>query len=209
MNLTLRNGGLVQKALSAEMDDAEMKLLLVVLCASAITQEERYWLADDQTPVVFDGSLLHVNPTVELCNDAGAHSCIPASRVADYLVDFEELGILKLGMPPAYEPEVRKGELSSSMRRPSSVYVMKSGEGFVKIGISFDPEARLRSLVASYPFDVALVWHAELQNRRLAKDVEKEAHRVLKFHRTAGEWFEIDADMAVRAVKHIIAEMAQ
>jgi len=65
---------------------------------------------------------------------------------------------------------------------------MESANGLYKIGISFDPMARQRSL-ATGPVSVELLWARPMEN---VEQVEKEIHRRFQAKRVKGEWFELN-----------------
>ena len=83
---------------------------------------------------------------------------------------------------------------------PHYLYLMRSANGLYKIGISFDPIARHRSL-ATGPVAVALLWAHPIEN---VERVEKELHRHFQDKRIRGEWFELDTENVeyIRGVAH-------
>ena len=92
------------------------------------------------------------------------------------------------------------------MKKPGAgfVYAMGGDKGDIKIGISIDPARRLQGVRAEYPgdFKVIATWF-----HSWPFGVEQEAHKILKEHRTIGEWFSVskyDAfDAVVRAMRKI------
>lgn len=78
------------------------------------------------------------------------------------------------------------------------VYVVTSSNGHVKIGISTDPEARLRTLQTGTSDQLQLTFTAPGYGNALT--VEQEAHRILAAHRVSGEWFNVTPDLAVAAI---------
>lgn len=66
------------------------------------------------------------------------------------------------------------------------VYVISDGEAF-KIGVSSNPEGRLRQLQTANRATLELVW---CEAKRKPYLVEKVVHRSLHKYRTKGEWFE-------------------
>lgn len=77
------------------------------------------------------------------------------------------------------------------------VYLFATSTGPCKIGISKNPEARLRSFRRSGHFDLRMeaVWDAEF-----ARTLELAAHRELAASRIAGEWFAVPVDAARETV---------
>jgi hypothetical protein len=81
-----------------------------------------------------------------------------------------------------------------------SVYVIKSTGGICKVGISNDPEERLRQLLTGHGLGLELV-HVESVGDDAARLVERAAHRMLDNAKTGGEWFRVSADKAIQVVK--------
>lgn len=87
----------------------------------------------------------------------------------------------------------------------SYIYVIAgSPDGPTKIGITQDPEKRLRGLQTGHPERLAV--YAERQVRAsVVRQIEGECHRRLKDVRSQGEWFEMTAEQAERIVDQVIA----
>jgi len=79
------------------------------------------------------------------------------------------------------------------------VYVM-GWMGKVKIGISRDPEKRLRQLQLANPGEVRILHLRAFSTRPSAAFVERALHKKFAAHRLLGEWFDIPADRAVKAL---------
>ena len=78
------------------------------------------------------------------------------------------------------------------------VYVIERPDGYVKIGRSMRPEARMRAIAMQAGFEPKNTWISEeLEN---AAFVERASHEWLTCWRTIGEWFEIEFDFAVMIV---------
>lgn len=78
----------------------------------------------------------------------------------------------------------------------------------VKIGISGDPQTRMRSLKARIGEDVRLEWsHQGAPD--LIKKAEAMALATAAPHRIAGEWFDMPAHRAIELVSGIIGELAE
>jgi hypothetical protein len=80
------------------------------------------------------------------------------------------------------------------------VYVIKSTTGMVKVGISLDPEPRLRSLITGNPHGLTLEY-TERFPYNMAAPIEKMVHGLLSEHRENGEWFRVDVSKAVSTIK--------
>lgn len=72
--------------------------------------------------------------------------------------------------------------------RPRSVYVLKVGEMF-KIGLSVDPEKRIKSLQTSKRRDWLRSYEVPF-----APELERALHKRFKDKREYGEWFLLNAD---------------
>lgn len=84
-----------------------------------------------------------------------------------------------------------------------SVYVIQSDAGPVKIGVSGDPEYRLRQLIGSQPFAAKIV-HCVSEPSLPAYQIEAVAHSLLaSFHRR-GEWFDVTPEQAAEAIQSAI-----
>ena len=79
-----------------------------------------------------------------------------------------------------------------------NVYVMKCAEtDLVKIGIATDPQKRLRQIINGSGLSVTLEY---TKGHEKADEVERNAHRLMKDCRRAGEWFKATSDQAIEAV---------
>lgn len=83
-----------------------------------------------------------------------------------------------------------------------SVYVMESDLGLVKLGISNNPSARLRTIRSSSGVPVQLVHSSSA--RPDARAVEAAAHKLLSEKRRAGEWFDVSPDEAIEAIAQAV-----
>lgn len=87
------------------------------------------------------------------------------------------------------------------------VYIIAADTAVVKIGISCEPEKRLRALQTGCPFDLELK-HTYYVPSRLAMDVERAIHEALQDKARRGEWFNVEPDDAIEVVKRVAAQMA-
>lgn len=85
------------------------------------------------------------------------------------------------------------------------VYVMQSASGLVKIGVSKNVSARLKSLQASSGLEIKLITTFGPLSKAIA--LERAAHVLLADKRELGEWFSVTADEAVKAVSSVEPEL--
>ena len=81
----------------------------------------------------------------------------------------------------------------------AALYLIQFGE-FVKVGISNDPTARLRTIQSGLPAEATMPYYAVLPKREMAVDLEKRVHQKLQDRRARGEWFRVSVDEAVAVV---------
>jgi hypothetical protein len=84
--------------------------------------------------------------------------------------------------------------------RNQLLYILKSGSGLIKVGISYDPESRRRALMTGHPFKLEVAYVVEFEEN-LAASVEELTKSILRYCQKQGEWFDISVDGAVEAVK--------
>lgn len=84
------------------------------------------------------------------------------------------------------------------------VYVISAGPCTHKIGISVHPEGRLASLQTGSPLRMKLVFSIETEH---AANIEWRAHSILRPNRLEGEWFDVGATTAIRAVKQAMLDL--
>lgn len=80
------------------------------------------------------------------------------------------------------------------------LYVIGRWEGPVKIGIARSPATRLRELRTGCPYKIDLLYMRQARDRQHAIDHERLAHAVCEEKRMAGEWFDMEAELAIEAV---------
>lgn len=90
--------------------------------------------------------------------------------------------------------------MASTIAGPTSVYIIACGD-LVKIGVSRDPAARLKSLKTGSPYRPHIAATREFTTRRRAHDMETRLHRFFARHREHGEWFRVTASQAARAMR--------
>ena len=72
----------------------------------------------------------------------------------------------------------------------SFIYIIGSDKAPYKVGISRDPNKRLKSLQTGHPFPLQLHYTKETDICK-TKLLETVIHRHLKMHKTSGEWFDV------------------
>lgn len=85
-----------------------------------------------------------------------------------------------------------------------NVYVMKNSIGLYKIGISNNPERRLREIERSSGLDVDIVRLFSVRTN--ARSVEAFLHKKLKDYRKNGEWFSFDNDVVEDTIPKLVFE---
>lgn len=93
--------------------------------------------------------------------------------------------------------------------QPTQLYIIQSDcETMIKIGVSINPEARLKQLLAEQPFESKLIKTFEFKDFPTALSIEQEIHHKLKDHNAgfngfdgATEWFYVSIDEAINKIK--------
>ena len=80
------------------------------------------------------------------------------------------------------------------------VYVIGREEGPVKVGISTYPWGRLATLQIGCPFKLTLLHTHKARSRNHALEHEEMFHGVYDENRLHGEWFDLDAELAIEGV---------
>ena len=88
------------------------------------------------------------------------------------------------------------------------IYVIVSKAGPIKVGISHNPEKRLRTLCQSQPFEAEIV-HVSECPMGTARQIERAVHELLTDHHLRGEWFQVPASRAVEAITAVMANPPQ
>ena len=83
-----------------------------------------------------------------------------------------------------------------------NVYIMKNSVGLYKIGISNNPERRLRQIENSSGLDVSIVRLFSVKTK--ARSVEAFLHEKLKDYRKNGEWFSFDNAVLEETIPKLI-----
>lgn len=79
------------------------------------------------------------------------------------------------------------------------LYVFKLSDGSIKIGVSKNPEQRIKTLSKQSGKKITTKWYSEpLEN---AFKIEKDLHSFFSKHRLEGEYFQIDFNDVLSAVK--------
>ena len=83
------------------------------------------------------------------------------------------------------------------------VYVIKAGE-YVKVGIAEDVLKRLQVFRTHCPMPVSLAYCSKAILRPEARKIELECHGHLLLSHVHGEWFKVDASIAVSFLASVI-----
>jgi hypothetical protein len=81
------------------------------------------------------------------------------------------------------------------------VYVIGRPDGPVKVGISRYPYGRVNSLQTGCPFPLELLHAQPMRDRSHALQHERNFHEVYAEKRLSGEWFDIDAELAIECIE--------
>ena len=68
----------------------------------------------------------------------------------------------------------------------------------VKVGITANPRARLRTIQTGSAAPLDFVWVFALPTIDVARSIERAFHRALEHARLTGEWFDMDPERALR-----------
>lgn len=85
------------------------------------------------------------------------------------------------------------------------LYAIGKEEGPIKLGISRNPEARVRELQCGCPFKLELLLVTPLSSRESAAKEEVNVHDLFAGHHLHGEWFDIDVELAGAGIDAVIA----
>jgi len=83
------------------------------------------------------------------------------------------------------------------------IYIIEAKENKIKIGISKDPEKRLKQLQTGSFDKLKLVYKVEVKKEQ-SRYLEKKIHHNNNFNRINGEWFCISKQTAISEVDHAI-----
>ena len=86
-----------------------------------------------------------------------------------------------------------------------SVYVMLSDDGNVKIGVSSNISNRISQIELCK--HIIKTFSTEMCSN--AYSIESKVHEILQEHKTHGEWFNVEFDIAVNIVKNIFSSNAK
>lgn len=92
------------------------------------------------------------------------------------------------------------------MREVSYLYVIAEKSkttGPVKLGISTNPEKRLKQLQTAFPGILEVCYKTEVDSSK-AKILERILHRDMSYFRLRGEWFTLDVKQAIHQVMFTI-----
>jgi hypothetical protein len=89
----------------------------------------------------------------------------------------------------------------------SNIYVIassKTNSGPVKIGISNQPEKRLKQLQTAFPEKLEIKYIEKLETKLKARELEKYLHKDISHLKSHGEWFNISVEEAIKYVQFTI-----
>lgn len=87
----------------------------------------------------------------------------------------------------------------------AALYIIEAGDAH-KIGRSGNPEQRLGSLQGATAVTLRLIYTAEADDVAII-EIERGAHELLRDQRLRGEWFQVTAEVAVRAVLEAASQL--
>jgi Meiotically Up-regulated Gene 113 (MUG113) protein len=119
----------------------------------------------------------------------------------------EELNFISSKIIKLYENDEKHWATAISVeptdRSRYWLYIIQSGDyGPVKVGITKDPDKRLKALQTANSEELRLIGINLLPSKSLkdALEIEKNVHDILREHRMAGEWFQYEKKV-IRMVK--------
>jgi hypothetical protein len=80
------------------------------------------------------------------------------------------------------------------------IYVIGKESGPCKVGISKSPHSRAVELQTGCPFKISVLYQRECRDYSHARMRESIFHEVYEDLKIIGEWFDIDADLAIEGV---------
>jgi len=135
----------------------------------------------------------NLNLLKDLETKAFANSLVTQFKVKGYLSDKQWFCVTKIAKQGRYLR--RKSERAG---KSYFIYVIQADQE-LKIGMSHDPERRLKALQTSNPSRLSLLHSEEIGGDiTLAKNTERKLHRLCKKYRIGGEWFKEEALTLVR-----------
>ncbi len=91
--------------------------------------------------------------------------------------------------------------MNGSRPQPTSAnFVIGREEGPVKVGITSTPNDRLRNIQTGCHFKIEILHIRECSSRAQAISHEESFHRVYDEKRLAGEWFDLESDLAIEGI---------
>ena len=90
----------------------------------------------------------------------------------------------------------------------SYIYIIGTTRPPYKVGISKDPERRLRALQTGHPDKLQILHITETDITR-TKMLETVIHRNLKHHRQTGEWFNVALSQLLLEIEFAIIRYSQ
>ena len=89
--------------------------------------------------------------------------------------------------------------------RQEYIYVFHCSRGPCKIGISWQPKHRLAAVRTAAPWGVTDIGMYKIPEDK-KREIERFVHKSLKDNHTAGEWFDVSPEAAMKAVEDGLKE---
>jgi len=101
------------------------------------------------------------------------------------------------------EKDTKRTKRDLEETKNDGVYLICSGEGHTKIGVSVNPERRLKEIQTGSPFDLTVDYYIECDN---APQIERKIHKKYNDAQLEREWFELSLVDKAKIVKEIEKE---
>lgn len=88
------------------------------------------------------------------------------------------------------------------------IYIISSEENIVKIGISKNPEKRIKSLQTGHPKQLKIQYINEIDEENKF-NIEKIIHKILKHKKIKNEWFNISIDEAKMMIEYVLIRTSE
>lgn len=81
------------------------------------------------------------------------------------------------------------------------IYVIGGQNKPYKIGITNNPERRLKTLQTGHPNKLFIHYTEEIDSTQV-RHIEQTIHKLINRHRLQGEWFDLELNEAIAEVKY-------
>ena len=125
-----------------------------------------------------------------------------AENVRNMLIDLFPYPLDAFNSNKKIDIQERKKSIQKHKRVKGFVYIIKSSEGYYKIGKSIDKETRIGTLEVKLPFEIDVEHTIESDDYTLA---EKTLHNEYEKKRVRGEWFSLSKKdlMFIKKIKNM------